>query len=240
MHGGGIANPLQALSHALASLKDTDGRIQVDGFYDDVVDLTEEDLAAIARVPFDEAAYVTDLGVSEVFGEIGYTTRERLWGRPTLELNGLTGGYQGHGSKTVLPAQASAKITCRLVANQNPDRVFDLISEHVSKHLQPGVEARVDRLQGSADPFLVPARHSASQIAEEVLREVYGKEPFLTRLGGSIPVMSIFLKELGVHGVMFGFSVGDENLHAPNEFFRLANFDRGQVAYCRLLEKLAL
>ena len=131
LHGGGIANPLQALSHVLASLKDTEGRITVDGFYDDVLDLTEEDRADIARVPWDEAAYVSELGIPEVFGEPGYTTRERLWARPTLDINGLTGGYQGGGSKTVLPAMASAKVTCRLVANQKPDRIFELISQHV-------------------------------------------------------------------------------------------------------------
>ncbi|MBL4768884.1 MAG: dipeptidase [Rhodobacteraceae bacterium] len=238
LHGGGVANPLQCLSQILTSLKGADGRIQVDGFYDDVVELTVEDRDAIARVPFDESDYTTELGVPEVFGEVGYSTRERLWGRPTLELNGLTGGYQGLGTKTVLPAQASAKITCRLVANQTPDQIFELIKVHVARHVPVGVIAKVERLAGSADPFLVPGGHNASQAASEVLREVYGKEPYVTRLGGSIPVMTMFLRELGVHGVMFGFSVGDENLHAPNEFFRLANFDRGQTAYCRLLEML--
>lgn len=238
LHGGGVANPLMALGQILASMKGTDGRILIDGFYDDVIDLTDEDRAAIARVPFDEAAYLTELGVTEVAGEPGYSTRERLWGRPTLDVNGLTGGYQGGGSKTVLPARASAKITCRLVANQDPDRVFDLIQAHLDAHTPPGVTARLERLQGSADPFLVPTGHNASQIAGEVLREIYGMEPFVTRVGGSIPVMTIFLKELGVHAVMFGFSVGDENLHAPNEFFRLANFERGQRAYCRLLEQV--
>ena len=239
LHGGGIANPLEALAHLIASMKGDDGRIAVAGFYDDVVDLTHEDRAAIAAVPFDEKAYAAELGVPEVFGEAGYTTRERLWARPTLELNGLTGGYQGKGSKTVLPSQASCKITCRLVANQHPDRIFALLAAHVDAHLPPGVTARIERLQGSADPFLVPARHNASQIASEVLREVYGKAPHVTRLGGSIPVMTIFLRELGVHGVMFGFSIGDENLHAPNEFFRLVNFDRGQIAYGRLFEVLS-
>lgn len=238
LHGGGIANPLQALSHVLASMKDLDGRITVDGFYDPVVDLTGEDRDEIARVPWDEAAYVAELGVPEVFGETGYSTRERLWARPTLEINGITGGYQGGGSKTVLPAKASAKITCRLVADQQPDTIFELIRDHVHRHLPPGVRANVDRLQGSADPYLMPRGHNASQVAGETLREIYGKAPYVTRLGGSIPVMSVFLNELGVHATMFGFSVGDENLHAPNEFFRLINFRRGQQAYCRLLERL--
>ncbi len=239
LHGGGIANPLQALSQVLASLKDTEGRITVDGFYDDVLDLTEEDRADIARVPWDEAAYVSELGIPEVFGEPGYTTRERLWARPTLDINGLTGGYQGGGSKTVLPAKASAKVTCRLVANQKPDRIFELISQHVEHHLPRGVRVSVERLQGSADPYQMPRNHNASRVAGEVLTEIYGAEPYITRVGGSIPVTSVFLNELGAHTIMFGFSIGDENLHAPNEFFRLVNFRRGQKAYCRLLEKLA-
>ncbi|WP_171178488.1 dipeptidase [Ruegeria sp. HKCCD8929] len=239
LHGGGINNPLMALSQVLASMKDPQsGRITIDGFYDDVVDLTIEDKEQIARVPFDEAAYCARLGVPEAFGEEGYTIRERIWGRPTLELNGLTGGYQGDGSKTVLPARASAKITCRLVANQKPERITELIRAHVERHLPPGVTARIEHLAGDADPFLVPRGHNATQAAGEVLREVYGEAPYVTRVGGSIPIMTLFLRELGVHGVMFGFSVGDENLHAPNEFFRLANFRRGQTAYCRLLEKL--
>lgn len=238
LHGGGIANPLQALSHVLASMKGLDGRITVEGFYDPVIELTDEDRAEIALVPWNEAAYVADLGVSEVFGEAGYSTRERLWARPTLEVNGITGGYQGGGSKTVLPAMASAKITCRLVADQKPDKIFELIQDHVQRHLPPGVRAKVDRLQGSADPYLMPRGHNASQVAADTLKEIYDKEPYVTRLGGSIPVMSVFLKELGVHTTMFGFSVGDENLHAPNEFFRLINFRRGQQAYCRLLERL--
>ncbi|MEX0317003.1 MAG: dipeptidase [Ruegeria sp.] len=239
LHGGGINNPLMALSQVLASMKDAQsGRITIDGFYDDVVDLTVEDKEQIARVPFDEAAYCARLGVPEAFGEEGYTIRERIWGRPTLELNGLTGGYQGDGSKTVLPARASAKITCRLVANQKPERITELIRAHVERHLPPGVTARIEHLAGDADPFLVPRGHNATQAAGEVLREVYGEAPYVTRVGGSIPIMTLFLRELGVHGVMFSFSVGDENLHAPNEFFRLANFRRGQTAYCRLLETL--
>lgn len=240
MQGGGIANPIQGLSHLIASMKGLDGRISVAGFYDDVVDLTAEDRAAFARVPFDEAAYVAELGVPETFGEAGYTTRERLWGRPTLELNGIWGGYQGRGVKTVLPAEARAKITCRLVANQTPDAIFALLEAHVERHVPPGLRARIERLPGSADPFLVPPGHNSSAVAAEVLAEVYGTAPYVTRAGGSIPVMTQLLNELGVHATVFGFGLGDENLHAPNEFFRLSNFRRGQTAYCRLMERLAV
>ena len=240
LHGGAIANPLQALAQILASMKGADGRIGIAGFYDDVVDLTDEDRAEIARVPFDEAAYKAAIGVPEVFGEAGYTTRERNWARPTLELNGVWGGYQGDGNKTVLPNMAHAKITCRLVANQTPDRVFALIAEHLARHTPVGVTASVKRLQGSAEPYAMPRNHNGGEVTREVLSEVYGAAPYVTRLGGSIPVVSIFLAELGVHTTMFGFSIDDENLHAPNEFFRLRNFERGQHAYCRLLERLAV
>lgn len=236
--GGGIANPIQGLSQIIASMKHADGKIAVAGFYDDVIDLTAEDRAAIARAPFDEAVYVAELGVLEVFGEPGYTTRERLWARPTLELNGIGGGWQGNGIKTVLPAEARAKITCRLVANQTPDAIYRLLAAHISTHCPPGLRVRVERLAGSADPFLVPAGHNSSSIASAVLAEVYGRAPFVTRTGGSIPVMTMLLKELGVHATVFAFGLPDENLHAPNEFFRLSSFRIGQTAYCRLLERL--
>lgn len=238
MQGGGIANPIQGLAQIIASMKGADGRITVQGFYDDVIDLTVEDRAAIARVPFDEAAYIAELGVPDVFGEEGYTTRERLWARPTFELNGIWGGWQGKGIKTVLPAQAHAKISCRLVANQRPDRIYDLLKAHIETHVPQGLRVKVERLPGSADPFLAPAGHNASRVAGEVLAEIYGKAPYVTRAGGSIPVMTMMLKELGVHATVFAFGLPDENLHAPNEFFRLSNFRTGMRAYARLLERL--
>lgn len=238
LHGGAIANPAMALAHILASLKTPDGKVAVTGFYDDVLPLTEEDRAAIARVPYDEAAYLAETGAPAPFGEPGYTTRERLWARPTLDVNGLTSGWQGAGTKTVHPAEARAKITCRLVADQSPERIFELIRAHVAAHLPAGVTAEVVRNPGRADPFLVPAGHNASAVAAEVLEEVYGKAPYRTRVGGSIPVMTTLLDTLGVHATMFGFSHDDENLHAPDEFFRLSAFRRGQTAYCRLLERL--
>lgn len=238
MQGGGIANPIHALSHMIASMKDLDGKITVAGFYDDVVPLSDRDRQDIAKVPFDEARYITDLGVPDAFGEKGYSTKERLWARPTLELNGIWGGYQGKGTKTVLPAQAHAKITCRLVANQDPEKIYVLLKNHVEANTPEGVTAEINRLPGSADPFLIPAGHNSSQIATEVLREVYGKDPYLVRTGGSIPVMSMLLDQLGVHATAFAFGLDDENIHAPNEFFRLSSFRRGQQAYCQLLNKL--
>ena len=237
--GGGIANPIQGMSHIIASMKGLDGKIKVAEFYDDVIDLTVEDRATIARVPFDEAQYVSDLSVHDVFGEEGYSTRERLWARPTFELNGIWGGWQGNGIKTVLPAQAFAKITCRLVAAQKPDSIFVQLRAHIEAHCPTGLKVTVERLAGSADPFLAPPRgHNSSTVATEVLTEVYGKAPYITRTGGSIPVMTMLLNELGVHATVFAFGMNDENIHAPNEFFRLSNFRIGQTAYCKLLERL--
>ncbi len=238
LHGGGIANPAMALAQLLASMKTADGKIAVAGFYDDVVPLSEDERAQIARVPYDEAAYLAETGAPAPFGEPGYTTRERLWARPTLDINGLTSGWQGAGTKTVLPARASAKITCRLVADQSPERIFELIRAHVAAHLPAGVTAEVVQLPGRADPLLVPGGHNATAVAAEILTEVYGKAPYRTRAGGSIPVMTTLFDVLGVHAVMFGFSHDDENLHAPDEFFRLDAFRLGQTAYCRLLERL--
>jgi acetylornithine deacetylase/succinyl-diaminopimelate desuccinylase-like protein len=236
-HGGGIANPIHALSHLIASMKDLDGRITIDGFYDDVIELSDEEKEMFAALPFDEKDYVEKLGVPETFGETGYTVQERLWARPTLELNGIWGGYQGGGSKTVLPSQAHAKITCRLVANQKPERIYDLIKQHVENNRPPGVKAEVKKLAGDADPFLVPRGHNSSQIAGRVLHDLYGKEPLETRVGGSIPVMSTLLSELGIHATMFAFGLDDEKIHAPNEFFRLSSFKKSQIGYCKLLEE---
>lgn len=238
MVGGGIANPALALAHILGGLRNADGLITVEGFYDDVIPLSDEVRAAIDRVPFPDADLLAETGATATWGEPGYTTKERIFARPTLDINGLTSGWQGAGTKTVLPAVASAKITCRLVAAQSPEAIFEAIRAHVAKHCPPGVTAEVRRNPGRADPFLVPAGHNATAVASQILQEVYGRAPYRTRVGGSIPVMTTLLETLGVHAVMFGFSHGDENLHAPNEFFRLDAFRLGQTAYGRLFERL--
>ncbi len=238
MVGGGIANPALALAQILAGLRNADGLITVEGFYDDVIPLSDEVRAAIDRLPFPDAELLADTGASATWGEPGYTTKERIFARPTLDINGLTSGWQGAGTKTVLPATASAKITCRLVAAQSPEAIFEAIRAHVEKHCPPGVTAEVLRNPGRADPFLVPSGHNATAVASQILQEVYGRAPYRTRVGGSIPVMTTLLETLGVHAVMFGFSHGDENLHAPNEFFRLDAFRLGQTAYGRLFERL--
>ncbi len=238
MYGGAVANPIHALTYILDTMRSPEGKILVEGFYDSVVPLTEDDRARIAAVPFDEAAYKAAIGVDALVGEPGYTAPEQLGARPTLEINGIWGGFQGEGNKTVLPNEAHAKITCRLVPNQDPPAIAALLAAHVERHSQPGVKATVSRLPGQAKPYAIPADHWGNQAAAEVLTEVYGKKPVYTRTGGSIPVCELFQEYLGAYTVGFAFGLNDEQVHAPNEFYRLANFERGRVAYCKMLSRL--
>ena len=238
MYGGAVANPIHALTRILDSMRSPEGKILIEGFYDAVLPLSVEDRAAIAAVPFDEKAYMEAIGVDALVSEPGYTPQEHLSARPTLEVNGIWGGFQGEGIKTVLPNEAHAKITCRLVANQEPANIVALISRHVEQHTPPGVRATVRSLPGAARPYLIPVDHWGNQIAEEVLTEVYGKAPYYVRLGGSIPVCELFYSVLGAYTVIFGFGLMDEQIHAPDEFFRLSSFRRGPVAYGKLLHRL--
>ena len=239
LHGGVIQNPLEALSNIIASLRTADGKIAVDGFFDNVVDLTADDRVKIAEVPFDAQAYKDQLGVDDFYGEPGYTTRERNWARPTLEINGMWGGFQGDGTKTVIPSEAHAKITCRLVANQNPHKIVEKLIAHVEKHAPVGVDVEARPGNGVAQPFLMASDHPANAMAAEVLTELYGTPPYHVRVGGSVPVIPMFQSELGAETINFGWSLGDEMLHAPNEFFRLASLARGMRGYCLLLERFA-
>lgn len=238
IYGGAVANPIHALIHIIGSMRSPDGKILVDGFYDSVVPLTGDDRARIAAVPFDEAAYKAQIGVDALVGEPGYTPAEQLGARPTLEVNGIWGGFQGAGIKTVLPNEAHAKITCRLVPNQDPSAIAALLTAHVERHSPPGVTAGVSRLPGQAKPYAIPADHWGNQAAAEVLTEVYGKEPYYVRIGGSIPVCELFQEYLGAYTVSYAFGLNDEQVHAPNEFYRLASFERGRIAYCKLLSRL--
>ena len=236
-HGGGIANPAQALSHIISSMKDLTGKISIENFYTDVLDLTDEDRAELLKLPFNDTEYAEALGVDELFGETGYSTSERLAIRPTLEINGMWSGYQGRGIKTVLPSKAFAKISCRLVANQKPKTIYKLLEKHIQKISPPGVTVELRKLPSEADPFLVPRGHNASEVVRKVLRELYKKEPFEVYVGGSIPILSMLLKELGVHGTVMSFGLDDEQVHAPNEFFRLSSFAKAQSAYCMLIDE---
>ena len=238
MYGGMVQNPIHALSSIIASMHDSEGRISVDGFYDDVLPLSDLQRERIARVPFDESAEIASLGVPALFGEAGYTARERTWGRPTLEVNGIWGGFQGEGIKTVLPSEAHAKITCRLVADQDPSRVVECVVAHVKTHTPPGVMAKATPLTFRAYPYRVPEGDPGVAAAREVLMEMYGKEPYYVHSGGSIPVCSLFRRHLGAYTVNFAFGMEDEGAHSPDEFFRLESFRKGQEAYCRVLERL--
>jgi acetylornithine deacetylase/succinyl-diaminopimelate desuccinylase-like protein len=239
LYGGAIQNPIHALAALLASMRSADGRILVEGFYDDVIPLSDADRSEIGRVPYDQEAVRQKLGIDAFFGEPGFTTLERSWGRPTLEVNGIWGGFQGEGVKTVLPSEAHAKITCRLVANQHPEKIAQLLRTHVERHAPPGVRATVSIKENGAMPYLMAGDHPGNLAARDILMEEYAKEPFLARSGGSIPVTAMFLESLGVYTVSFGFALNDERQHSPNEFFRLENFVRGQRTYCRLLNRLA-
>ncbi len=238
LHGGRIQNPIHALTQILGSLRRADGSVAVEGFYDSVVELSAEERAAIARIPFDGDEYLEDLGLDEEFGEPGYTNRERGWVRPTLEMNGIWGGFQEEGIKTVLPNSAHAKITCRLVADQDPAGIIDLLKEHIVQNAPQGVRVSVTPLSILGRPYSIPADHWGNRAAAAVLKEMYGREPYQTRSGGSIPITGVFQEQLAVDTISFGFGIEDENFHAPDEFFRLASFRKSQVAYCKLLHKL--
>ncbi|MBV7328703.1 dipeptidase [Chloroflexi bacterium TSY] len=238
LYGGAVANPLHALAEILATMRTADGKIQVEGFFDDVLDLSDDDRSRIAKVPSDDEALMEELGITGLFGEPGYNTLEQRWARPTLEINGMWGGFQGAGVKTVLPNEAHAKITCRLVANQNPAKIVEAITAHVKKHTPSGVVATVKPEPSGANPYLMPADHPGNQAAATVHQELYGKEPFYVRSGGSIPFCSLFKDLLGVYTVNFAFGLNDEGAHAPDEFWRISSFERGKRAYCMLLHEL--
>ncbi len=238
-HGGSLQNPLHAISQLVASLHSADGRVAVEGFYDGVTERSPDERAATARLPFSDEGYLAQTGAPSTFGEAGFGTLERQWDRPTLELNGLWGGYTGEGSKTVLPSEAHAKVTCRLVPGQTPARIPGLIEAHLRRHLPPGVTLEVRPSDHSASAYHIPADHPGRLVAREVLEQVYGTPPLEVGMGGSIPVLETFQQVLGVDTVFFSFAVGDEDIHAPNEFFRIPRIAEGHQAWARYLARLA-
>ena len=239
MYGGAVANPIHALTELLASMRSADGTILVEGFLDDVRTLSPEEREQIAAVPNDDEAIMAELQIPALYGEPGYSTLERRWARPTLEVNGIWGGFQGDGVKTVLPREAHAKITCRLVADQDPEKIIQAISAHVDAHLPPGVTAEVTQLGTGANPYLMPLDHPGNKVATTVHMELYGKEPYYIRSGGSIPFCSLFKDKLDVYTVNFAFGLNDERAHAPNEFWRISSFEKAKRAYCILIHELA-
>ena len=238
-HGGGVANPLHAMATLIASLHSADGRVAVEGFYDAVPALTRAERAELAALPFDEAAYLAQVGASAASGEAGYSTLERQWVRPTLEVNGMWGGYEGPGSKTVLPAEAHAKITCRLVPDQVPEDVVAAIVRHLESHVPAGTRLTVRAGDHGARAYRIPRDHFALRAADTALAAVYGTHPLMVRMGGTVPISEIFKRLMGLETVFFSFSTADEDFHAPNEFFRVHRLHEGLEAWARYWEILA-
>jgi acetylornithine deacetylase/succinyl-diaminopimelate desuccinylase-like protein len=236
--GGALANPAFVLAQMIAQMKDRSGRIRIPGFYDDVEPLREEERQAWKSLPFSEKKYRKDFGIPKLHGETGYSTLERTWVRPTLEINGLLSGFTGEGSKTVLPATAMAKISMRLVPNQHPDKIADLFDAYVKDIAPKTVELKVTRMQGGK-PWMTSYDNPYVQAAGRAIEKGFGQTPIFTREGGSIPVVSTFQEELGLPSVLFGVGLPDENAHAPNEKLDLGNFHNGVIASAHLYEEIA-
>jgi acetylornithine deacetylase/succinyl-diaminopimelate desuccinylase-like protein len=237
-HGGGVANPLQAMARLIATLHEPNGRVAVAGFYDKVRELTLAERAAIAALPFDEPAYLAQVGAPAAVGEPGYTTLERQWARPTLELNGMWGGYEGPGQKTVIPSEAHAKITCRLVPDQDPDEDVALVTRHLEAHVPPGTRLSIAAGDHGARAAHIAADHFALEAADAALHAVYGVRPLYVRMGGTVPITELFKRHMGLDTVFFSFSAADEDFHAPNEFFRVHRLHEGLAAWARYWELL--
>jgi len=237
-HGGGVANPLHAMAQLIASLHDANGRVAVDGFYDRVRELDAAERAAIASLPFDEAAYLRMVGAPVAVGEAGFSTLERQWSRPTLEVNGMWGGYQGAGQKTVIPSEAHAKLTCRLVPDQEPNEIVALVRQHLERNVPAGTHLSVTEFGHGARPSHIEPGHPALAAADEALHAVYGVHPLVVRMGGTLPISELFTRYLGLATVFLSFSTADEDYHAPNEFFRIHRLHEGLEAWARYWEIL--
>ena len=226
VYGGAVANPIQVLCEMIASMKDENQHITIPGFYDKVLELSKTEREDLNRTPFDLDEYKKDLGVEDVLGEKGYTTLERTGIRPTLELNGIWGGYTGEGSKTVLPSKAFAKISMRLVPNQSSDEITKLFADHFKKIAPKSVKVEV-RPHHGGEPVVTPTDSVAFKAASMAMEQTFGKKPIPTRGGGSIPIVALFEKELGLKSVLMGFGLDSDLIHSPNENYGLFNFYKG-------------
>jgi acetylornithine deacetylase/succinyl-diaminopimelate desuccinylase-like protein len=222
VYGGAVANPANVLSKMIASLHDENGRVTIPHFYDNVADLSQADRDALNKAPFDLDEYKKELGIDAIAGETGYTTLERTGTRPTLDVNGIWGGYTGEGAKTVLPSKASAKISMRLVPNQHPDEITELFTKHFISIAPKTVKVKVTAHHGG-EPAVTPTDSKAFKAAAEAFEEVWGKTPIPTRDGGSIPIVALFKKELGLDTVLMGFGLDTDALHSPNEHYGIKN-----------------
>lgn len=237
-YGGGVDNPINALAKLIYQLKDNDGKILIDGFYDDVVKLAKKERDEFARLPFDEKKYMKELEVDGLFGEKGYTTIERVSARPTLDCNGIWGGYQGQGAKTVLPSVAGAKISMRLVPNQKPEKIAELFEKYIKKIAPKSVKVKVTYLHGGM-PSVTAIDTPAIKAAVKALKNAFGVEPVYFKEGGSIPIVNTFKEVLGADAILLGFGLSDDNIHSPNEKFDLENFYKGISTVTNYYEELS-
>jgi len=226
VYGGAVANPITMLAKMIASCHDDNNHITIPGFYDDVVESTPMERAKMAEAPYDEQAYATDLGVTHLWGEKGYTTNERTGIRPTLELNGIWGGYTGEGAKTVLPSKAFAKISTRLVPNQSSKVITEKLLQHFQSIAPTGVTVKATEHHGG-EPYMTPIDSVEYQSAAKAITTTFGKEPIPVRGGGSIPICALFEQELGIKVIFMGFGLDSDNLHSPNEKFDIFNYYKG-------------
>jgi acetylornithine deacetylase/succinyl-diaminopimelate desuccinylase-like protein len=226
VYGGAVANPITILSKMIASCHDENNHITIPGFYDDVVVATEEERKLMAAAPYDEKEYSDDLGVKQLWGENGYSTNERTGIRPTIELNGIWGGYQGEGAKTVLPSKATAKISARLVPNQSSEKITEKLLNYFRSIAPASVTVNAFEHHGG-EPYMTPIDSKAYKAASKAMEATFGKSPIPVRGGGSIPICALFEKELGIKIVFMGFGLDSDNLHSPNEKFNVENFYKG-------------
>lgn len=226
VYGGAVANPINILAKMIASLHDDSGRITIPGFYDDVEELSNEERSLLSKAPFDLQSYKKDLQIDDIAGETGYSTQERASIRPTLDVNGIWGGYIGEGAKTVLPSKAYAKISMRLVPNQASEKITTLFKSHFEKIAPKSVKVEV-RPHHGGEPYVMPISHIGYKAAEKAMEATFGKKPVPTRGGGSIPIVALFEKELGLKSVLMGFGLDTDAIHSPNEHFGVWNFLKG-------------
>ena len=238
LFGGAVENPANALAHLIANLHDEDHRVTVEGFYDDVRPLTDEERRTFRGLPFDEADWREEISLKQAKTEEGYGVLEAVGARPTLDVNGLTSGYQGEGAKTVLPAKASAKISCRLVPNQTPGDIADKLERHFAANVPETMHLEFERLHGG-QPALIDTDSPAMQAAADAMEGVYGRRPFFTREGGTIPVVADFQNLLGLDTVLMGFGLESDAIHSPNEHFGLGRFREGVESIIRFHERYA-
>ncbi len=226
VYGGAVANPINVLSKMIASLFDENNHITIPGFYDDVEEVSPEQRAALAEAPFNEDDYKKELNIEGVYGEKGYSTTERASIRPTLDVNGIWGGYIGEGAKTVLPSKAFAKISMRLVPNQGSDKITELFTKHFKSIAPEGVKVKVNPHHGG-EPLVVPTDFAGYRAAEKAMEATFGKKPVPVRGGGSIPIVALFKKELGLNSILMGFGLDSDDIHSPNEHYGVFNFLKG-------------